>query len=111
MRKKMWIFTLCLVAIASSGGIGDLLGQNKARTPDFEYFQFHKKDGQIHSGVAIPDNLLSGDFDKDCQTARSFLSPHKQWIYVISGNVPGLSGHTGFGFRALACDELVFVGQ
>ena len=67
------------------------------------FSKFFKKDGQVHSGVLIPDNLLTGDNEKDWCFAKRFLSEKNEWLRIKSGKI--INGHTGFGFRALAIDE------
>ena len=106
MFKKHWLkLTFVSIILTISFGIGFLTGTHWQKTPDYSSFEFYEKDGQIYSGIAVPEKLITGNFSQDESNARKLLSQNKKWLYVTSGQVPGFSSHSGFVFRAIASDE------
>ena len=97
----VWTFILALLSATHSSAFFGGLWSHK--TPDSEFLVFYQTDGQIYVGIGLPENMTTGNFDRDCKTARSLKD--NEWIYITTGPVPGVNGYTGFLFRVRAADE------
>jgi hypothetical protein len=104
MRKSVWVN---LVVACAFAGLGYFAGLKNQKISEAAQCEIYQKDGHIYCGVALPDAMVSGSFYQDLEKAKEFLSPNYQWKYMVSGPVPMIPDYTGFGFRALACDELL----
>jgi len=58
-----------------------------------------KKDGQIHVGVAILNELLSEDEEKNQQFARTFIVKNNYQLFRVEKDL--LPGHNVFVFKLL----------
>lgn len=120
MSKKWWLnflFVLAIVVLTNllsntlnfklvsnfyNKKIEDYLSFLNSEKDQKDGFEFSKKDGQIHTGVVIPENLVANNNEKDCNHAKTFLSKKNGWLHITTKR---LQGHCVFVFRALANDE------
>ncbi len=78
-----------------------------------KYLEFLKQDGQIFTGVVIPNNILSGDNIKDCVHAKSFLTNEggDLWRYIRTEDNPFGYQYQVFIFEALPTSDRLATGN
>lgn len=107
-RLKKWLlFAAVIFATNAATNIASFIWFSNGETRSYvtisylenchKNFDFSEKDGQIHGGVAISNNLLSGNAQKDQETAKSLLQG-KHWKYVTTEEKM-LEGHKVFVFK------------
>lgn len=105
--KKWLLFCAVIIAINTATNVASFIWFSNGEKRSYvtisylehchKNFDFSEKDGQIHGGLAISNNLLSGDAQKDRETARSLLQG-KHWEYVTTEEKM-LEGHKVFVFK------------
>lgn len=105
-NKKWYLIVFLCVTHLVSVFLGVIVSNKITLTPKLEQkdekIVFSSRKEKIYAGVVLPPNLVTGDYSKDMDTVRKFLSQNNEWSHISSGKVPTLEGQ-GFALECSIC--------